>query len=67
MPGRQFVPMTYDASDLAAMEQEEQGQFTWKQLAALVGTGVLIGSYALAVQRRRKMLMSAWPGIETER
>jgi hypothetical protein len=67
MPGRQFVPMQYDAADLAAMQQEDQGQFTWKQMAALVGTGVLIGSYAIAVQRRRKMLMAVWPGIETER
>jgi hypothetical protein len=67
MPGRQFVPMQYDAADLAAMQQEDQGQFTWKQFAALVGTGVLIGSYAIAVQRRRKMLMAAWQGIQTER
>ncbi len=66
-PGRTFVPSSYDSASFAADRDDSDDALTWQQLAALIGTGVLVGSYAMEAQRRKRALMSNWPGIDSER
>ena len=64
-PGRIFAPSSYDSASFAANRDDSDNALTWQQLAALIGTGVLVGSYAMEAQRRKRALMSNWPGIDS--
>lgn len=66
-PGKIYSPSTYDVASIAARSDDSDGMLDWKQLAALLGTGILVGSYAIESHRRKRAMMSMWPGIDSER
>jgi hypothetical protein len=66
-PGKLYVPSSYDVASVAASSDDSDDRLDWKQFAALLGTGVLVGSYAIESHRRKRAMMSMWPGIESER
>jgi hypothetical protein len=66
-PGNLYTPSNYDVAAMAAAGKENDGPIDWNQVAALVGAGVLIGSYAMEKHRQKKAAVSLWPGIDSER
>ena len=62
-----YSPTRYDAATFAAAGNNADGTYDWKQLAAIIGTGVIVGSYAMESQRRKKAAMNYYSGIETDR
>jgi hypothetical protein len=67
IPGNLYTPSTYDAAAIAAIGENNNGPIDWNQLVALVGAGVLIGSYAMEKHRQKKAAVSLWPGIDSEK
>lgn len=57
-PGRMYSISGYDAAAFAATRDDSDDALTWQQLTALIGTGILIGSYAIEAQRRKRALMA---------
>jgi hypothetical protein len=57
-PKSVFAPSTYDAASLAASRDESDDMLSWKQIAALVGTTILVGSYVADSQRRKREIQT---------
>jgi subtilase family serine protease len=57
-PGKMYSPSSYDAATLAATEDGIDDMLTWKQIAAVVGTTILVGSYAANSYRQKREIQT---------